>query len=387
MLDWATRFLSIPALVQIGYKGVAPTTLSNPSSPAGRGGDAIAAPRNDEEASLDGDVSAFGDDDNDEPLALGGPDDSRKPAAAVIVRDPDVKRRARLRSTSSSTAPGRASEEDVPRGGRSDAAQSSGRTQTIRSVPRNVKQPRRPSTNVPSRAMEPPRAVDVEGHSDSDDGRFQTQPLPQLTEFRDDDNGTSPNSDGKLGQVAPTSSLHETRAAATQKSPTFTIDTDSDDDETVDPDANSRSSQQRGGVAQRSRSRTDDGGWARRNDKRTQRTEKRRSTGDSDAEESRVESHESKRARLHSPRSDQAQLDRRLSFTEDENASGGGKANAYRSRAKFTEDETNAIREGLAKFGKGNWSKLKAWAGTRLANRTAVQIKDKCRTMERTNDL
>lgn len=49
-------------------------------------------------------------------------------------------------------------------------------------------------------------------------------------------------------------------------------------------------------------------------------------------------------------------------------------------RRKFSHEEEEAIREGVKKFGVGNWKHIKA-NDERLLGRTAVQIKDKYRTM------
>ena len=50
---------------------------------------------------------------------------------------------------------------------------------------------------------------------------------------------------------------------------------------------------------------------------------------------------------------------------------------------KFTEAEDEAIRDGVAKIGAGNWSEIKSYYHIDLADRTAVQIKDRWRTLNK----
>ena len=52
-------------------------------------------------------------------------------------------------------------------------------------------------------------------------------------------------------------------------------------------------------------------------------------------------------------------------------------------RKKFTDTEDKAIRDGVAEFGAGNWSDIKSFYHIDLANRTAVQIKDRWRTLNK----
>ncbi len=52
-------------------------------------------------------------------------------------------------------------------------------------------------------------------------------------------------------------------------------------------------------------------------------------------------------------------------------------------RKKFTEAEDEAIRDGVAKIGAGNWSEIKSYYHIDLADRTAVQIKDRWRTLNK----
>ena len=51
-------------------------------------------------------------------------------------------------------------------------------------------------------------------------------------------------------------------------------------------------------------------------------------------------------------------------------------------KRKFTDDEEQAIIEGVRLYGEGKWSQIKAFASSRLADRTTVQIKDKWRTIQ-----
>jgi hypothetical protein len=52
-------------------------------------------------------------------------------------------------------------------------------------------------------------------------------------------------------------------------------------------------------------------------------------------------------------------------------------------RCKFTEEEMEAIREGVRRFGKGNWTTIRINSGGVLLSRTNVNIKDCYRTMEK----
>lgn len=67
-----------------------------------------------------------------------------------------------------------------------------------------------------------------------------------------------------------------------------------------------------------------------------------------------------------------------LMDSSDDDTKGQGRKKQKRN--KFTHDEEEAIREGVKKFGVGNWKHIKA-NDRRLNARTSVQIKDKYRTM------
>ena len=54
---------------------------------------------------------------------------------------------------------------------------------------------------------------------------------------------------------------------------------------------------------------------------------------------------------------------------------------ATRKRVRFTAEEDGAIREGIEKYGFGNWAEIKAHFCLQLSNRTGVQIKDRARTL------
>ena len=54
-----------------------------------------------------------------------------------------------------------------------------------------------------------------------------------------------------------------------------------------------------------------------------------------------------------------------------------------RTRVLWTNDETETVIEGVTKFGPGQWTRLKLWAGARLENRDPVAIKDKWRNIDR----
>jgi Myb-like DNA-binding domain len=58
-----------------------------------------------------------------------------------------------------------------------------------------------------------------------------------------------------------------------------------------------------------------------------------------------------------------------------------------RTKNLFTDEEVQAIREGVARFGVGEWQKIKVNSNGRLLARSAVQIKDKYRNMVRTGQI
>jgi Myb-like DNA-binding domain len=58
-----------------------------------------------------------------------------------------------------------------------------------------------------------------------------------------------------------------------------------------------------------------------------------------------------------------------------------------RTKNLFTDAEVQAIREGVARFGVGEWQKIKVHSNGRLLARSAVQIKDKYRNMVRTGQI
>ncbi|XP_040889418.1 telomeric repeat-binding factor 2-like isoform X2 [Toxotes jaculatrix] len=58
-------------------------------------------------------------------------------------------------------------------------------------------------------------------------------------------------------------------------------------------------------------------------------------------------------------------------------------SNSGRRRRKWTESETQKLKEGVKKFGEGNWSKIKAYYI--LSDRTNVNLKDRWRTLKKLN--
>lgn len=57
-----------------------------------------------------------------------------------------------------------------------------------------------------------------------------------------------------------------------------------------------------------------------------------------------------------------------------------------RQKVPFTQDEADAIREGVMRFGVGKWKIIKM-SDSRLKHRNPVQIKDKFRNMLRTGEI
>jgi hypothetical protein len=54
-------------------------------------------------------------------------------------------------------------------------------------------------------------------------------------------------------------------------------------------------------------------------------------------------------------------------------------------RCRFTEQEKQALIQGVHQFGEGNWSKIKAGSNGALSLRSAVEVKDLYQTMKTTN--
>lgn len=54
---------------------------------------------------------------------------------------------------------------------------------------------------------------------------------------------------------------------------------------------------------------------------------------------------------------------------------------AVKKRKKFTDTEDNAIKLGVERFGHGNWAEIKSYYCIDLKERSAVQIKDRYRTL------
>uniref|UniRef100_UPI0037E7707E telomeric repeat binding factor a n=1 Tax=Semicossyphus pulcher TaxID=241346 RepID=UPI0037E7707E len=70
---------------------------------------------------------------------------------------------------------------------------------------------------------------------------------------------------------------------------------------------------------------------------------------------------------------------RKKSVSKDESTI----SNSGQRRKKWSETETQMLREGVEKFGEGNWSKIKAYYS--FKDRTNVQLKDRWRTMKKSN--
>ncbi|XP_038558023.1 telomeric repeat binding factor a [Micropterus salmoides] len=58
-------------------------------------------------------------------------------------------------------------------------------------------------------------------------------------------------------------------------------------------------------------------------------------------------------------------------------------SNSGHRKRKWSESETQKLREGVKKFGEGNWSKIKAYYS--FTDRTNVNLKDRWRTMKKSN--
>uniref|UniRef100_A0A671VAI4 Uncharacterized protein n=1 Tax=Sparus aurata TaxID=8175 RepID=A0A671VAI4_SPAAU len=52
-----------------------------------------------------------------------------------------------------------------------------------------------------------------------------------------------------------------------------------------------------------------------------------------------------------------------------------------RSYGRWTESETQKLKEGVRKFGEGNWSKIKSYYS--FENRTNINLKDRWRTLKK----
>ncbi|XP_077419347.1 telomeric repeat binding factor a [Vanacampus margaritifer] len=59
----------------------------------------------------------------------------------------------------------------------------------------------------------------------------------------------------------------------------------------------------------------------------------------------------------------------------------GNSVSEIKKRMKWTEEESQKLKEGVQKFGEGNWSKIKAYYN--FTDRTNVNLKDRWRTMRR----
>jgi hypothetical protein len=60
-----------------------------------------------------------------------------------------------------------------------------------------------------------------------------------------------------------------------------------------------------------------------------------------------------------------------------------GNLSLAKRRARFTEAEDNAIRQGVDRFGTGKWTDIKVHYAVELQNRSAVQLKDRWRTLNK----
>jgi len=59
----------------------------------------------------------------------------------------------------------------------------------------------------------------------------------------------------------------------------------------------------------------------------------------------------------------------------------------YEGRRQWTEEEKNAIKEGIVQIGYGKWALIKEHFEPILNDRTSGQIKDCVRTMKKKGDL
>ena len=62
-------------------------------------------------------------------------------------------------------------------------------------------------------------------------------------------------------------------------------------------------------------------------------------------------------------------------------------AGVRKKRKKWTEEETDALLEGYAKYGHGKWERIKSHSPEELKGRNGVQIKDKARTLYNRGEL
>ncbi|KAI3377770.1 hypothetical protein L3Q82_008911 [Scortum barcoo] len=56
-------------------------------------------------------------------------------------------------------------------------------------------------------------------------------------------------------------------------------------------------------------------------------------------------------------------------------------SNSGHKKRKWTESETNKLKEGVKKFGEGNWSKIQAYYS--FKDRTNINLKDRWRTLKK----
>lgn len=232
---------------------------------------------------------------------------------------------------------------------------------------------------------------DVSSFGHGDDTQLMTQapePLPLhrskfvKTSTKEDGFGSTPEEQRVLQQLSRgTSPPRETdplRAEAMQQRArekedgVFPLQQDDDDDSRVDPPVSAPRSQ-----------RSERG---KENRKQTAARLSLASPGDSSDSDG-----DDKLDNRNIDRAPSSQPNRKIQRAEpdlwgdDSDADSQGKPNRKKRKRKnfWSDDEELAVKEGVGKFGRGRWKEIKDWAGDRLANRSAIDIKDKHRTIVR----
>ncbi|XP_039866563.1 telomeric repeat-binding factor 2-like isoform X1 [Simochromis diagramma] len=109
------------------------------------------------------------------------------------------------------------------------------------------------------------------------------------------------------------------------------------------------------------------------------------STPHKDSAQKNVHSHLEWNQRYHNAKeTKEVWSDEELYFTSKKRSSDMSTiSNSGQRKRKWTESETQKLKDGVKKFGEGNWSKIKAYY--KFKDRTNVNLKDRWRTMKKSN--